>query len=161
TGVAGHAGTVPMTHRHDALLAASEFVIAAESFARGEAGLVATVGQLAGAPGASNVIPGQVALSLDVRHPEDGVRERALAQLHERAQAIGAARGIAITWQSVADNRSVPCAPTLTDLLARAVAEAGHPVRRLPSGAGHDAVTLSALAQVAMLCVRCTAGLRH
>ena len=66
TGVAGHAGTVPMDLRRDALCAAAELVLAVEALARDTPGLVATVGQLEARPGASNVIPGRVTLSLDV-----------------------------------------------------------------------------------------------
>src|SRR5947209_1378074 len=77
TGEAGHAGTVPMSLRHDALCAAAEFVMAVETLGRSTAGLVATVGQVSVQPGASNVIPGQVTLSLDIRHQDDSVREEA------------------------------------------------------------------------------------
>src|SRR5262245_56632762 len=80
-GKAGHAGTLPMHLRHDALAAAAEFVVAAEQHARALDGLVATVGTLAVAPGAVNVVPGAARLSLDVRHAQDGTRERATAEL--------------------------------------------------------------------------------
>src|SRR2546421_1726696 len=71
TGVAGHAGTVPMDRRRDALIGAAEFVLAVQAPATTQDGLVATVGQVSVQPGASNVIPGQVTLSLDVRHQDD------------------------------------------------------------------------------------------
>src|SRR6266487_2009159 len=88
TGEANHAGTVPMPLRHDALCAAAEFVLAVEALGSSTAGLVATVGQVSVQPGASNVIPGQVTLSLDVRHQDDTVREQANRQLEERAREI-------------------------------------------------------------------------
>ncbi|MBV8217032.1 MAG: hydantoinase/carbamoylase family amidase, partial [Solirubrobacterales bacterium] len=93
-GEAGHAGTVPMALRRDALGAAAEFVTAVEAVARGENGVVATVGELEVQNGARNVIPGRVVLSLDVRHAVDPVRESVVSRLHERARAIGHARGV-------------------------------------------------------------------
>lgn len=160
-GEAGHAGTVPMHLRHDALCAAAEFVLKVEQSAKDRPGLVATVGQIAAEPGASNVIPGQVSLSLDVRHQEDALREQSLTELHAQALAIAARRIVDITWNSVQQSGSVPCTPWLTDLLARAIADEGYPVHRLASGAGHDAVVMAELTNVAMLFVRCKGGISH
>jgi allantoate deiminase len=161
TGVAGHAGTVPMALRHDTLCAASEFVLAVELLARKTPGLVATVGQLEVEPGASNVIVGRAVLSLDVRHPEDEVRESAVQRLRERAEQLASERRVTVKWQPVSENHSVPCSPRLTETLAEAVADAGHPVPRLASGAGHDAVPMSSLTDIAMLFVRCKGGVSH
>jgi allantoate deiminase len=161
TGEAGHAGTVPMALRRDALGAAAEFVTAVESVAREQEGAVATVGGLEVEPGARNVIPGRVVLSLDVRHAADAVRESVLARLHERAGAIAAARGVGVEWDLGAGVGAVDTSAELTGLLAEAVAAAGHPVLRLASGAGHDAVMLSRIAPVAMLFVRCAGGVSH
>jgi allantoate deiminase len=77
-----------MNLRHDALCAASEFVLAVEAFAQRHGDLVATVGEVAVSPGASNVIPGQAHLSLDVRHANDAVRQRACHELKTRAEGI-------------------------------------------------------------------------
>ena len=161
TGEAGHAGTVPVALRRDALCAAAEFVLAVEALARARQGLVATVGQLAVEPGASNVIPGRVTLSLDVRHPEDDVREEALRVLREQAERAGQARNVAAEWQLRGTSRSVRCSPRLAGLLGRAIEVAGYPVRSLPSGAGHDGVMLSRLTEIAMLFVRCERGISH
>ena len=161
TGVAGHAGTVPVALRHDALAAAAECILAIEGLAREAEGLVATVGQLAVYPGASNVIPGQATLSLDVRHPEDTRREAACARLRETAEAIGVRRGVRVSWEALQATRAVPCDERLAGLLARAIGDAGYPVHRLPSGAGHDAAIMSQLTRVAMLFVRCKAGVSH
>jgi allantoate deiminase len=161
TGEAGHAGTVAMELRRDALCAAAEFVLAVEATARDRDGLVATVGQLAAEPGASNVIPANVRLSLDVRHAEDPIREAATRCLRDRAHTIGRERGVEVAWRLVQEHAAVPCDPDLTTRLARAVAAAGYPAARLPSGAGHDAVILSTIAPVAMLFVRCAGGISH
>ena len=161
TGEAGHAGTVPMGLRRDALCAAAEFVSAVEAVARDREGVVATVGELEVEAGASNVIPGRVALSLDVRHAADSVRESVGMRLRERGHAIADARGLALEWKVVQETGAVGCSPDLTELVAEAVVASGHPVVRLPSGAGHDAVMLSRIAPIAMLFVRCAGGVSH
>ena len=161
SGEAGHAGTVPMELRRDALAGAAELVLAAEAAARAEHGLVATVGELAVAPGAANVVPGSVTLSLDVRHADDAARERACALLRARAEAIAAERRLGIEWRVLQETAAVATSPELTALLERAIAEQGLAVRRLTSGAGHDAAVMAGLAPVAMLFVRCSGGISH
>jgi allantoate deiminase len=160
-GVAGHAGTVPMMLRRDALCAAAEWILAAERHARARDGLVATIGEASVEPGASNVIPSRARLTLDVRHGDDGVRAAACERLRERALEIGAARGVGIEWEVVQETPAVACSPELSALLADAVAAAGPRVVRLPSGAGHDAAVMARLAPVAMLFVRCAGGVSH
>ena len=161
TGEAGHAGTVPMEMRRDALCAAAEFVLVVEGLAREEPGLVATVGQLEVMPGASNVIPGEVVLSLDVRHQDDATREDACHLLKEEAAKIRSSRQVSMEWQTMQETKSVHCSKELTTHLAGAVRKAGYPIRHLASGAGHDAVVLSRIGPVAMLFVRCKGGVSH
>ena len=161
TGEAGHAGTVPMGLRRDALCAAAEFVSAVEAVARAHDDAVATVGELEVQHGASNVIPGRVVLSLDVRHADDSVRESVGAELFDRADAIANARALVLEWDAVQETRAVDCSRDLTELVAEAVAASSHPVVRLASGAGHDAVMLSRIAPIAMLFVRCAGGVSH
>jgi allantoate deiminase len=161
TGAAGHAGTVPMEMRRDALCAAAEFVLAAESYARGVPGLVATVGQIAVSPGASNVIPGAAVLSLDLRHQEALARLEGLAELRRRAEAIAAARGLALAWDGGHGQDAVPMAPALRERLRAAVIAAGHEPAELPSGAGHDAAIMAGVTDAAMLFVRCKGGVSH
>ncbi|HMA37473.1 MAG TPA: allantoate amidohydrolase [Chloroflexia bacterium] len=160
-GQAGHAGTVPMAGRQDALCAAAAFILAVEARARQQAGLVATVGQVAVQPGASNVIPGQVVLSLDVRHAEDARRRAACRLLAAQAARIGRARGVTPTWRVLQESPAVACAPALSGVLADAVAARGYPPLYLPSGAGHDAVVMAGITPVAVLFVRCRGGLSH
>ncbi|MDP9365060.1 MAG: allantoate amidohydrolase [Chloroflexota bacterium] len=161
SGEAGHAGTVAMERRRDALAAASELVLAAESLAHNTPDLVATVGQIAAEPGAANVIPGRARATIDLRHPDDDVRDNARHRLRERAEEIAARRRVDLSWDVVNDNGAVAMDPTLAGLLARAVEDAGLPVHRLPSGAGHDPVMLAAICPVAMLFVRCLGGISH
>lgn len=160
-GEAGHAGTVPMPGRKDALCAAAEFVLAVEETAREGPGTVATVGHLSVHPSAHNVIPGRVRLGLDLRHGDDAVRERVLRKLRERAEEIAAARGEECDWHVHQESRAAPTDPGLTALLERAVEDLGHPVDRMPSGAGHDAAAVATIAPIAMLFVRCHDGISH
>ncbi len=161
TGQAGHAGTTPMGLRHDALAGAAEFILGAEKLARGSAGLVATVGALTASPGAANVISGGVVHTLDVRHASDPARRSALFKLGRLAAAIAQRRGLRVAWQRTQDNGAVTCSPALTAQLAQSVKAMQKQSLSLVSGAGHDAVVLSALTPVAMLFVRCRQGLSH
>ena len=160
-GEAGHAGTVPMHGRRDALAAAAEFVLAVEAHAASHDGVVATVGQVIVHPGASNVIPGVVELSLDVRHADESVRAEHTNRILERAAEISGRRGVEASVRLQGDNPSVPCAPRLVSLMAKAIEAEGLPVVHLASGAGHDGVPMSALTDVAMLFVRCKGGISH
>jgi allantoate deiminase len=160
-GRAGHAGTTPMNLRRDALAGAAEFTLAAEALARRTPGLVATVGTISVAPGAANVIPAEALFSLDLRHPRDGVRRAALRQLRAAATRITRRRKLVCTWTTTQDNPAVTCSPALTATLAASVRATQRRSLALPSGAGHDAVVMSALTPVAMLFVRSRAGLSH
>jgi allantoate deiminase len=155
-GRAGHAGTTPMDLRRDALCGAADIVLAAE-----RCGVIATVGQMTVEPGASNVIPGHVTLSLDVRHALDARRRAAVRALHAKARTIARQRGLRLTWTTLQEASSVRCDAMLTRLLSAAVARQGLRVVRLPSGAGHDAAALAAICPVAMLFVRCRGGVSH
>jgi allantoate deiminase len=160
-GTAGHAGTVPMKMRRDALCAASEFICAVESHAKRINGLVATVGKISALPGTTNVIPGQVVLSLDVRHAIDGSRAKAWSHFAQTARAIVRARGIGCEIQISHEAPSVQCDSDLSGELTRSVKRCqGHCIS-LPSGAGHDAAAMATITRVAMLFVRCKGGISH
>jgi allantoate deiminase len=161
SGEAGHAGTVAMHLRRDPLPAAAEIVLTTENLARHTSGLLATVGMIEVTPGASNVIPGQVRFSIDVRHPEDAVRTDAVTTLQEQVREVAASRTLTAEWRIARDHAAVLCDASLTTRLAEAVAAAGLPVERLPSGAGHDAVVMSEVVPVGMLFVRCAGGISH
>ena len=161
TGTAAHAGTTPMDHRKDALVAASVFVQSVADIAEGEAGLVATVGQLVVHPGAANVVPGEVTLSLDVRHPNDADRLRAAKRLIDASETIASRRAVAVSIKQISENARVGCSPHLTSVLARAVLDLRHVAIPLPSGAGHDAVVMAGLTEIAMLFVRSKDGISH
>ena len=162
-GDAGHAGTVPMSLRHDALCAAAEFILAVEKLAHSIPGLVATVGQVNVQPRASNVIPGKVILSLDVRHQTNEICEKAYLQLKEQAHQICVHRSqnVAVAWHLLQEHSAVPCSLPLTNTLAQAIEGLGYSPFSLVSGAGHDAAILSTLADISMLFVRCRGGISH
>jgi allantoate deiminase len=150
-----------MNARRDALAAAAEWMLGAEAVARRRPGLVSTVGRLTVHPGARNVIPGEVWLTLDVRHTSDAVRRQAVADLRAEAEQVCASREVALQWDARGETAAVPTSPELTERLADAVAAAGVHVETLPSGAGHDGVAIAAVAPIAMLFVRCAGGISH
>jgi allantoate deiminase len=161
TGRAGHAGTTPMRLRRDALCAAAEFILAVEDYAARKAGLVATVGQIQAEPNASNVIPGTVTLTLDMRHQTDSVRRAAGAQFQKLTPQIAASRQVKVSAQLVQQTPSVACSRKLSGLLERAAKTHQPQIVRLPSGAGHDAAILARITPAAMLFIRCKGGISH
>jgi allantoate deiminase len=160
-GMAGHAGTVPMGLRQDALAAAAECVLAIEARARGGADLVATVGKLEVLPGATNVIPGRVNFTLDLRSPRDADRERAVAAVVEELGQICARRRVKLDARKLHDEPVAVCAPWMQEAIGAAIAAEGVEVRTLPSGAGHDGMAMQAIADIGMLFVRCRSGISH
>jgi allantoate deiminase len=161
TGHLGHAGTVPMELRRDALAAAAQMVGEVEAVARHTPGLIATVGDLAVAPGAANVIAGRADLVLDVRHPEDADRRWAVDLLRRRAGEIASARAVECDWAPLHEQAAVRCDPGLTGRMWQAVQDVGVEPHALASGAGHDAATMARIAPMTMLFVRCAGGLSH
>jgi allantoate deiminase len=160
-GEAGHAGTVPMDRRRDALVAASIFVQEVDAYARGREGLVATVGQLSVQPGAANVIPGQVTLSLDVRHASNPERIVATSRLLDMAAEVAQRRNVTLTAGKISENDAVACDASLVRLMSEAVVDNRISLLHLSSGAGHDAVVMAGITRVAMLFVRCKGGVSH
>jgi beta-ureidopropionase / N-carbamoyl-L-amino-acid hydrolase len=161
-GVAGHAGTVPMSLRRDAAAAAAEIVLAVERRCSGPTSLVGTVGQLSVPHGLINVIPGSCELSIDVRSSDDAVRDAAIADIRTEIEQIAKRRGVIAVVEELSRHRAVPCAPSMQSALAAAVARAGVKPLYLPSGAGHDAEIFAGIADIGMLFVRCgNGGISH
>jgi allantoate deiminase len=162
TGMAGHAGTVPMAMRRDALAGAAECICRIEELCRTDAGgLVGTVGYIHATPGATNVIPGQVHFTMDLRAPTDTHRKKAVTDIVRQIEAIAERRRLALQVDVTHENRTVPCAPWLKAQIAGAVAAEGFSVFELPSGAGHDGMAMVDIADVGMLFVRCRGGISH
>lgn len=161
-GEAGHAGTVPMHMRRDALACAAEFVLEAEKFAsNNDKNLVATVGKLHIINSASNVIPGEVICSLDLRSADNAILSSSYEAIKKIAEDICDKRNIVLEWNLIHQTKPVICDEKLNKLLAQSINEPGYELVKLVSGAGHDAVPVSAVSPVAMLFVRCFKGISH
>ena len=162
TGEAGHAGTVPMDMRKDALTCAAEFIEAVEQYGQdNKKDLVATVGKLHISHSASNVIPGEVVCSLDLRSADETKGESAYDALRKKAHEICNKRNIGLEWNLIQQTKPVACDNALNKFLKQSIDEAGFEIVELVSGAGHDAVPVSEVSPVAMLFVRCFKGISH
>ena len=159
-GSAGHAGTVPMNMRQDALVAAAEMIQAVEGIAT-EVGAVATVGHIKNAPNAVNVIPGFVEFSLDIRSEIDTRRDSAVDILQQIMTDIARKRDVTVKWKMTHSADAVACDARLQHTLSGAISEAGYRPVSLSSGAGHDAMALADICPVGMLFVRCEKGISH
>ena len=161
-GMAGHAGTTAMRLRRDPLAGAAAMVLAVEQIARGDnSDVVATVGVIEAMPGAPNVIPGAVHFTIDVRSGKEERRDCVAEAILARLSEIAEARDLEISVERVHDLPASPCDADLMDLMDEALIGAGQPVRRLVSGAGHDAMNMAALCPTAMLFIRCKGGVSH
>ena len=161
-GMAGHAGTSSVPLRRDALAGAAEMILAIEGIARADASdLVATVGRIEAMPGAPNVIAGEVRFTIDIRSGDAARRDRAAEAICDALAGIADRRDLDFAIQRVHDLPASPCNVALMDLMDAAIAAVGHPVRRLVSGAGHDAMVMAALCPTAMLFIRCRHGISH
>lgn len=161
-GMAGHAGTVPMDLRRDALAGLAEIILGVERIGRqGTGELVATVGRVAVSPGAGNTVPGRVDASLDVRAGADTPRLVALDRIAYEGARIAERRGLTFTLERHVDVPTCPMDDDLQNAFARAVGSLGLDVRRLPSGAGHDAMAMARSFRSGMLFIRSKAGISH
>lgn len=160
-GRANHAGTTPMHLRHDAIAAAAEWILAVESSAQSEPGLVSTVGQIAATPGATNVIAGQARVSLDLRHRSDEIRLRTVAALTILAEQIAARRGLTVRTNELLSQRAVEMDEFLVGEIENAMRSVGCPPHPMVSGAGHDAMILAEKVPAAMIFLRTPGGISH
>ena len=159
-GEAGHAGTVPMKRRRDALAAVAEMVLAVEQRCSAGGSLVGTVGILKVRDGTGNVIPGEVEFTTDIRAADDRTRLDAVRDVFAKFEEIARRRGVTISSAELShDVHAVPCSQSIQEALAKSVERTlGRPAMRLPSGAGHDAMVMARVTQAGMLFVRCGAG---
>ena len=161
-GEAGHAGTVPMNMRKDALSAAAHFVVGVEEYASHERrNVVATVGKIFVPNAAGNVIAGNVFCTLDIRSPDEARLAKAYEKLNTLCEEICRKRNIYFEWNLVMETEPVKCDENLKSLLSQSIKGKNIEVVNLVSGAGHDAVIVSKVAPVAMLFVKCFKGISH
>jgi hydantoinase/carbamoylase family amidase len=162
TGLAGHAGTVPMHMRQDACTAVAELALFVEKRCSGVESLLGTVGLFSVRGGSANVIPGVVDFSVDVRGATDPLREAAVGDILAAAGRIGEERNVRFEFNKIFEAGATPCAPWLIEKITAGIEKQRIPVRRLPSGATHDAVAMAELCDVGMIFVRCgNGGISH
>jgi allantoate deiminase len=135
--------------------------VGVETDARRTSGLVATVGSIEANPGATNVIPGKVHLTVDVRHPSDEVRTQFIRHLTVGAREIAARRGLALNTTVLLEQSAVTMDPLLTSEIVSAIRASGCTPHRMPSGAGHDAMILAERIPAAMIFLRTPGGISH
>jgi allantoate deiminase len=160
-GRASHAGTTPMDLRFDAVAGAAEWITRVEQVAKTTPGLVATVGSVEARPGASNVIAREARVSLDVRHPDDAVRKRAVEDLMQHAQQVAHRRELEVRSAERLNQPSVAMDPSFTAQVEEAIRQTGCASHRMASGAGHDAMILAGKIPSAMIFLRTPGGISH
>jgi allantoate deiminase len=160
-GEAGHAGTNGMNERKDALVAAGECISAIEKIARESNGSVATVGKMEVKPGSSNVIPGRVDFTLDVRDISDERRQDTVQKIYESIGQISNARGLKSDIRPIQSAASVMSSTMVLEAIESALDELQYPIQEMPSGAAHDAMIMGELTSIGMIFVRSQNGISH
>jgi N-carbamoyl-L-amino-acid hydrolase len=160
-GISGHAGTVPMAQRHDALCAAAEMILAVEESARGKGDVVATVGRIVSEPNGPNVIPERTIFSVDIRSPEDARIDAVEEVLHHSAIVVRSERSVEVSVERLEMRPPMPMDPKMRGAIQRAIASVGEGAIDVPSGAGHDAMCLARIAPTAMIFVPSVGGRSH
>jgi len=161
SGRANHAGTTPMRLRHDALAGAAQWISAVERAGQSERDLVATVGRIEAKPGATNVVNGDVLVSLDLRHTSDGVRSRAQDMLVRQAEEIALPRGLSVKHTVLLNQPAVAMDLFLIGQIEEAIQKIGCQSHRMASGAGHDAMIIAEKVPTAMIFLRTPGGISH
>lgn len=161
TGETGHAGTLPMQTRRDALVGAASVISEVNRLARSVPDLRGTVGAIHVWPNVVNAVPKQVRMTVELRAPEDVVREKAGADLREYVRTVAQESGLEFEMTRSYQQPAQPCDTEMSDRLAAAIQATGGQGMRLPSGATHDASAMADLCPVSMLFIRCRNGLSH
>ncbi|MGE5579139.1 MAG: Zn-dependent hydrolase [Bacillota bacterium] len=162
-GVANHAGTTPMGQRQDALLGAAELILAIPELVKtlGGPATVGTCGQVQVLPGGRNVIPGEVTMSVEVRDLEQEIAMRVLGAIREAARRLGGRRGLTVELTDPSANPGAKMHEGLMALIEQAASGLGYSYRRMPSGAGHDAMNMAAAVPAGMIFVPSKGGISH
>ena len=161
-GVANHAGTTPMDRRHDAMLAAARFTVAVNRIVTSQpGGQVGTVGRISALPGAPNVIPGKVVLSLELRDLDDAKMHALFDEIVAEGVKIGTESGTTFSYRETNVNVPAPTDPRIRAVIDRSARELGLTTRAMPSGAGHDAQDMARLGPVGMIFIPSVGGISH
>lgn len=161
-GMANHAGTTPMDQRRDALLGASRLVEAVNRVVTSKPGSqVGTVGRIQASPGAPNVIPGEVTLSIEVRALEMETIQEVILRIEAEAEAIAAANGTPISLEEFYLSAAAPTDERFRTWVEESAREMGLAHQRMPSGAGHDAQAVAHFAPIGMVFIPSDEGISH
>jgi len=162
-GTASHSGTTPMGKRRDALVSAARMVLAVEEEAARRAGhrIVGTVGVMKVHPGAMNVVPGRVEMWVDIRGIDAGSIADTVQAVREAAARIAGQEGTRVQAETLSTDTPVPMDPAIIEIIEAAAHRAGVACRRMPSGAGHDAMNMAKLAPAGMIFIPCRHGVSH
>ncbi|HEX9632906.1 MAG TPA: M20 family metallo-hydrolase [Gemmatimonadales bacterium] len=161
-GVPNHAGTTPMDRRHDALLSAARFIQEVNRVVRATPGRqVGTVGRIEALPGAPNVIPGTVRLSLELRDLDAATIRGLYGEIEQAAHAIGRADGTTFSFRRTSENVPALSTPVVRDAVRGAARRLGLSTKDMPSGAGHDAQDMARIGPVGMIFIPSVAGISH
>jgi N-carbamoyl-L-amino-acid hydrolase len=161
-GVANHSGTTPMDQRRDALVAASQIVLAVRAVGTSRPGRqVATVGRLDVVPNSPNAVPGQVTLIIDLRDLSADLLELMADEIRERAAGIAQESGTTVEMRRVTEYAAAEATPAVQQVIADAADDAGLTAVRMPSGAGHDAGMMARLGPMGMILVPSVDGVSH
>ncbi|MDT3378082.1 Zn-dependent hydrolase [Labrys neptuniae] len=161
-GVANHAGTTPMSLRHDAGHAAARVItFLREQAVAADTPSVATVGSLRFEPNAINVIPARANLTVDLRDPDEMRLREAESALASFLDELARSEGVAVSVERLARFDPVVFDRGLVDRIEQAAGRRGLPCRRMTSGAGHDAQMMARITPSAMIFVPSIAGISH
>jgi N-carbamoyl-L-amino-acid hydrolase len=162
TGFSNHAGATPMDQRQDAMLAAAKFTVAVNDAIRSESGRqVATVGRLNVTPNTTNVIPGQVVLTVDLRDLDQNKIDRFTARFEQIAREIGAATSTKFAFTQLVNSAPAISDSRILNVIESSATALGLSHQRMPSGAGHDAQEVAHIAPMAMIFVPSVGGISH
>jgi beta-ureidopropionase / N-carbamoyl-L-amino-acid hydrolase len=161
TGTAAHTGSTPMALRKNALIGAARLVEAVDHIARKRPPAVGTVGLLEVQPNSRNVIPGEVFLTIDFRHPKTVTLDEMETELEQAVSQVPQELGLAIHCKRIWDSPPVAFDPDCIACVREGAQAAGFPVRDIISGPGHDAAYISRVAPTTMIFVPCKDGISH
>ncbi len=161
-GKANHAGTTPMDQRQDAMLAAAKFVVATNSIARSIPGRqVATNGKIKAEPGAPNVIPGKVEMTLEIRDLDFEKMLSLFEKIKTSANAIAEETGVVISYSPLNEDIPAVTDKRIQDMIATSAKNLGLTYKFMPSGAGHDTQDMARIAPTGMIFVPSKDGISH
>lgn len=161
TGKNSHAGPTPMESRKDALVVAAKMIVAANEITKQYKGLLTTVGKITNYPNVENIVPGEVEIKIDIRHPDDNVRKQATEQLIEQYSAIAHNHKVEMTCTTEWDSTATIFADEVIEAVESACETLEYSSLKMFSGAGHDAKYMNEITKTGMIFVKSIDGISH